>query len=199
MWIPILAPTFKKQIQHIYPLQSRKIKPTSFMFTIHDIQAASLAIEPSGHKHEHLSIVENTVKIYSPHFDNMWELDKFSRNRIARYDAICSLMGHDWLCIKFRALGISSLGSEIFASLNALYGKDRLYDEAGALGLIPKNDRMRCDRMLQLMFDRHKEPPGVSCLLHLNLISLWHDCRFSLAGYMLWRSSWNIVAPGGHP
>jgi len=143
MWIPILEPTFKKQIQHIYPLQSQKTKPTSFMFTIHDIQMAGLSIEPSSHKHEHLSIVGNTVKIYSPHFDGMWELDKFSRNRIAR------------------ALDISSLGSEIFASLNALYGKDRLYDEAGALGLIPKSDRMRCDRMLQLMFGRHKEPPRV--------------------------------------
>lgn len=113
------------------------------MFTIRDIQAAGLAIEPSVHKHEHLSIVENTVMVYSPQFDKMYESDKFSRNRVAR------------------ALGISSLGSEIFASLNALYGKDRLYDEAGALGLIPKNDRTRCDRMLQLMFSSHKEPPGL--------------------------------------
>lgn len=95
MWIPILAPTFKKQIQHIYPLQLQKIKPTSFMFTICDIQAAGLAIEPSGHKHEHLSIIENTVKIYSPQFNNMYELDKFSRNRVARYDVICSLMDRD--------------------------------------------------------------------------------------------------------
>ena len=65
------------------------------MFTICDIQAAGLAIEPSGHKHEHLSIIENTVKIYSPQFNNMYELDKFSRNRVARYDVICSLMDRD--------------------------------------------------------------------------------------------------------
>lgn len=34
-----------------------------------------------------------------------------------------------------RALGIASLGSEIIASLNALYAKDKFFDKAHALGI----------------------------------------------------------------
>ena len=34
-----------------------------------------------------------------------------------------------------RRLGLSTLGKEIYASLNALYGKDRLFKRGGQLGL----------------------------------------------------------------
>lgn len=83
MWIPIRAPTFKGQMQHMYPPQPRKRLPASFSFTIHHIQAAGLTIDPSTHMHEHLDIVRNSVKIYCPDLNGMYMLDKFSHHRVA--------------------------------------------------------------------------------------------------------------------
>ena len=60
-----------------------------------------------------------------------------------------------------RTLGLSTLGSEIFASLNVLYAKDRLFKKGGELGLGSDWDARSDHAYFSAFFRVHTSPPKV--------------------------------------
>ncbi|KAJ7220925.1 hypothetical protein GGX14DRAFT_676472 [Mycena pura] len=174
LWIPDSGSTFKNKIDVIFPPLPKRKQPSSFSVTLADIFAVGLEITSTIFPHEHLLITGNEVKILCLSGDNMKPLQKFHTNRAAI------------------ALGIGSLGAEIFASLYALYGRKKEFARARSLNLLPNYDQQQAEFFLAINFELHavtnKTKPQVlaSRLVALNnltrhrrspMVSLIRDMR----------------------
>ena len=73
----------------------------------------------------------------------------------------CDAAVNAYLAGHTRKLGLSTLGNEIFASLKALYGKDRLFKKGSELGLGSDLDAKGDHGWLSLFFVLHTSPPKV--------------------------------------
>jgi len=124
MWVPMRkterrGPTITEQLHFLYPPVPSEKRPRAFTITLTDITAAGLRVVSTMHAHEHLDILGDTVKVLE--FTHVTEdhFLKFDHNRVAI------------------ALGIDTLGWEIFASFYVLYWRDGYQTEAHALHLLP--------------------------------------------------------------
>jgi len=135
--------TFAERIDLIFPPISPLITPNSFSHNLFDILEVDLEIEPTTSFHEHLLINDNVIKIYKVDFTFLLGLSAYNDNKVAA------------------KLGLSTLGKEIFASLNVLYGKDRLFKKGEELGLGSDWDARSNYEVLSTFFRVHTSPPKV--------------------------------------
>ena len=104
-------------------------------------------------------------------------------------------------CTGHRALGLSTLGEEIYASLNVLYAKDQLFKKGGELGLGSNWDVELGHEYFSSFFQVHTAPPkvypfGVDCSNHR---TQWicMPCRFWKAELMPWMNLSKNATVGG--
>jgi len=96
--------------------------PTTFSFTLADLQALDISITPTHSLHEHLCLdSSDRLKIFIVDGPNGLVLLSYRYNRVAK------------------SLGIDNLGVEIMASIGALVGHDETsrFEEATRLGILP--------------------------------------------------------------
>jgi len=96
------------------------MRPKAFTITLADISAAGLNVLATAHAHEHLEVVGDMVKIMEFTRPSEDLFITFEKNRVAI------------------ALGIDTLGWEIFGSLFVLYWRDGLQTKAHDLHLLPE-------------------------------------------------------------
>ncbi|KAJ7105344.1 hypothetical protein C8R44DRAFT_987738 [Mycena epipterygia] len=137
MWTPDSGATFRNKIDAIFPPLKKHRQSLSFSVTLSDIFAAGLEVYPTHFIHEHLLITGNEVKIFCPSVDQIKALGKFATNRAAI------------------ALGIGSLGEEIFCSLYMLYGKKKEFDRARSFQLLPKDNQESHEFFLTMALERY--------------------------------------------
>jgi hypothetical protein len=74
--------SFDESIRILFP-RSKSGRPL-FTTTLDDIQAADLTVVPTTSIHEHLSVDEDTVKIYKPEIGGIYQLYHYASNRVAK-------------------------------------------------------------------------------------------------------------------
>lgn len=100
-------------------------------------------IQPTTSFHEHLLIAGNTIKVFKIDIPALFGLGAYNKNKVAK------------------ELGLSSLGAEIYASLYALYTKDRLFKKGGELGLGSNWDEASGHEYFSSFFRVHSAAPRV--------------------------------------
>jgi hypothetical protein len=133
----------EQYIQNLFPRsQSER---TFFTLKLTDILNAGLTVKPVNGLEQHLTFEGHTVYVLSPNLDKVHYLLMYSGNLLARYVSTIFIFP-DLTCN--RALNISTLGQEVFASLSILYG---YYGEDPELMRLANHLKLRpCEEKLQL-------------------------------------------------
>jgi len=130
----IMSPTIEEQLHFLYPPVPSEIRPKAFTITLADIYAAGLNVVATAYAHEHLEVVGDMVKIMELTRPSEDLFLTFVKNRVAI------------------ALGIDTLGWEIFGSLFVLYWRDGHQTEAHDLHLLPEMGQPHADMWLKVLF-----------------------------------------------
>ena len=120
-------------------------------------------MKPTDTIYKHLVIKGNVVNVFRLK-GNAGFLNTFDMQRAARYvSRACHILLENTTFHNNRALGITTLGKEILASLHALYCKDDLLRKAEAAGIFTPEDNYHrhLDKMFLSSEDTVNVPPRV--------------------------------------